>query len=148
MRKSSLVTGQQLTGANKQEALQQLAHAAATTLNLDEIEVKATLMTREALADTALISGIAIPHIIIDKEFTPRICVVLLASPLEDWDCLDGTKVHLLLAFAVPQRTLVHQQEIREISEMITQLADEQFCWRVSQAQTVAEVSAILSEER
>ena len=32
MRKSSLVTGQQLTGANKQEALQQLAHAAATTV--------------------------------------------------------------------------------------------------------------------
>ena len=80
MRKSSLVTGQQLTGANKQEALQQLAHAAATTLNLDEIEVKATLMTREALADTALISGIAIPHIIIDKEFTPRICVA--SSPV------------------------------------------------------------------
>jgi PTS system nitrogen regulatory IIA component len=91
-----------LSGQTKPEVLAELAHHLARAHGaLDADVITRQLTEREALASTAIGSGVAIPHTKI--EGIGRIIGCLGRSPRGvDFDSLDGRPTHLFFALIAP----------------------------------------------
>jgi nitrogen PTS system EIIA component len=86
---------------DKARLLQELAHRAATTLNLPVDRISSELLKREELGSTGTGGGIAIPHARIQGLNKPFGILVRLKQPI-DFDAIDGQPVDLLFLLLLP----------------------------------------------
>jgi nitrogen PTS system EIIA component len=86
---------------DKARLLQELAHRAATTLNLPADRISSELLKREELGSTGTGGGIAIPHARIQGLNKPFGILVRLKQPI-DFDAIDGQPVDLLFLLLLP----------------------------------------------
>jgi nitrogen PTS system EIIA component len=87
--------------SDKDRLLHELAHRAATSLNLPADRISSELLKREQLGSTGTGGGVAIPHARIPGLNKPFGILVRLKQPI-DFDAIDGQPVDVLFLLLLP----------------------------------------------
>jgi nitrogen PTS system EIIA component len=105
--------------ANKKQALEGLANAAAPLTGIDAKELFGSLLQRERLGSTALGRGIAVPHVHV-RGMNRIVChFAKLATPV-DFDAPDNQPVDLLFLLLSPEHASGdHLKALARISRLV-----------------------------
>lgn len=139
------IKGFDLNVPTKLQAFKKISEKVAAQLSCDPHEVYESMCNREKLADTALIEGIAVPHIILDSFFSPQLLIFELKNNLSDWQCLDESHVKSLICLLCPKNVDADDPNFSKIKQFFIKLADEQIDQEIAKAKTAQEIINILS---
>ncbi|MCX0290230.1 PTS sugar transporter subunit IIA [Lactobacillus kullabergensis] len=129
---------------DQKAAFQIIAGIVASKMFVSKKTVLKSLSTREKIANTALVKGIAIPHVILESDFTPWLLILKSQSLIADWDCLDNSKVNTLICLIVPRIIKKFNKSFKEIIQIINKLADENVISEINKAESATEIVQIL----
>ena len=129
---------------DQKAAFQIIAGIVASKMDVSKVTVLKSLSTREKIANTALVKGIAIPHIILESDFTPWLLILKSKTLIVDWDCLDDSKVNTLICLIVPRIIKKFNKSFKEIIQIINKLADENVISEINKAESATEIVQIL----
>jgi PTS system nitrogen regulatory IIA component len=87
--------------SDKTRLLQELAHRAATSLNLAAEQISGEILKREALGSTGTGGGVAIPHARIQGLHRSFGILARLNKPI-DFEAIDGRPVDLVFLLLLP----------------------------------------------
>ena len=113
-------------------------------MNVSKVAVFKSLLTREKAANTALVKGVAIPHIILNYNFSPWLLISKSNTLISDWDCLDNSKVNKLICLVVPQVVKKSSISFKGVIDIMTKLADDAVIKEINKAKNAAEIVQIL----
>ena len=129
---------------DQKTAFQIIAGIVASKMFVSKKTVLKSLSTREKIANTALVKGIAIPHVILELDFTPWLLIIRSQTLVIDWDCLDDSKVNTLICLIVPRIIKKFNKSFKEIIQIINKLADENVISEINKAESATEIVQIL----
>lgn len=129
---------------NQNEAFQIIATMVSRKMNVSKVAVFKSLLTREKAANTALVKGVAIPHIILNYNFSPWLLISKSNTLISDWDCLDNSKVNKLICLVVPQVVKKSSISFKGVIDIMTKLADDTVIKEINKAKNAAEIVQIL----
>lgn len=113
----------------KEKALLRIALFLSNKLRADVKVILESLLEREAVANTALEKGIAIPHIIMNNNAISNVhlAVITFDPPVFDWKCQDETFVDKTLCLVIPQDCNLKMRNIENLTKVFQCLAHEDF---------------------
>ena len=129
---------------DQKAAFQIIADIVAPKMEVSKITVLRSLSTREKTANTALIKGIAIPHVILESDFTPWLLILKSKTLIADWDCLDDSKVNTLICLVVPKIIKKSNKSFKKIIQIIDKLANDNVIAEINKAESATEIVQIL----
>ena len=129
---------------DQKAAFQIIADIVASKMEVSKVTVLKSLLTREKIANTALVKGIAIPHVILELDFTPWLLIIRSQTLVIDWDCLDDSKVNTLICLIVPRIIKKSNKSFKKIIQIIDKLADDNVIAEINKAESAAEIVQIL----
>ena len=129
---------------DQKTAFQIIADIVASKMDVSKITVLKSLSTREKIANTALVKGIAIPHIILESDFTPWLLILKSKTLIADWDCLDDSKVNTLICLVVPKIIKKSNKSFKKIIQIIDKLANDTVIAKINKAESATEIVQIL----
>lgn len=129
---------------DQKAAFQIIAGIVASKMDVSKVTVLKSLSTREKIANTALVKGIAIPHIILESDFTPWLLILKSKTLIVDWDCLDDSKVNTLICLVVPKIIKKSNKSFKKIIQIIDKLANDSVIAKINKAESAAEIVQIL----
>lgn len=129
---------------DQKAAFQIIAGIVASKMDVSKITVLKSLSTREKIANTALVKGIAIPHIILESDFTPWLLILKSKTLIADWDCLDDSKVNTLICLVVPKIIKKSNKSFKKIIQIIDKLANDSVIAKINKAESATEIVQIL----
>lgn len=131
-----------MNAKSKDEALAELAAAAATAAGLEKNAVLSVLLEREALGSTAVGEGYAIPHG--KMQGLPSMLVVFARSRAGiDFSAPDGRKCHFFFMVLAPEGAA--GKHLGLLGAIARLAKDSTFTTRLMHAKDAAEISAFLS---
>lgn len=129
---------------DQKAAFQIIADIVAPKMEVSKVTVLKSLLMREKAANTALVKGLAIPHIILESDFTPWLLILKSKTLIVDWDCLDDSKVNTLICLVVPKIIKKSNKSFKKIIQIIDKLADDNVIAEINKAESAAEIVQIL----
>lgn len=129
---------------SQKSAFKEVAINVSRIMKIDSKNVIDSLERREKANNTALVQGLAIPHIILKKNFAPWFYVFKSNKCIADWYCLDDSKVKILICIVVPKKVNQQEDNFKKIRHVINKLAEEDVVSRISKTETVKQVIDIL----
>ena len=129
---------------DQKAAFQIIADIVASKIDVSKVTVLRSLSTREKTANTALIKGIAIPHVILESDFTPWLLILKSKTLIADWDCLDDSKVNTLICLVVPKIIKKSNKSFKKIIQIIDKLASDNVIAEINKAESATEIVQIL----
>lgn len=129
---------------DQKAAFQIIAGIVASKMDVSKVTVLKSLSTREKIANTALVKGIAIPHIILESDFTPWLLIIKSQTLVTDWNCLDDSKVNTLICLIVPRIIKKSNKSFKKIIQIIDKLADDNVIAEINKAESATEIVQIL----
>lgn len=129
---------------DQKAAFQIIAGIVASKMDVSKVTVLKSLSTREKIANTALVKGIAIPHIILESDFTPWLLILKSKTLIADWDCLDDSKVNTLICLVVPKIIKKSNKSFKKIIQIIDKLANDSVIAKINKAESATEIVQIL----
>ena len=129
---------------DQKAAFQIIADIVASKIDVSKVTVLRSLSTREKTANTALIKGIAIPHVILESDFTPWLLILKSKTLIADWDCLDDSKVNTLICLVVPKIIKKSNKSFKKIIQIIEKLANDNVIAEINKAESATEIVQIL----
>lgn len=129
---------------DQKAAFQIIAGIVASKMDVSKVTVLKSLSTREKIANTALVKGIAIPHIILEFDFTPWLLILKSKTLIVDWDCLDESKVNTLICLVVPKIIKKSNKSFKKIIQIIDKLANDNVIAEINKAESATEIVQIL----
>ena len=129
---------------DQKAAFQIIADIVASKMEVSKVTVLKSLLTREKIANTVLVKGIAIPHVILELDFTPWLLIIRSQTLVIDWDCLDDSKVNTLICLIVPRIIKKSNKSFKKIIQIIDKLADDNVIAEINKAESAAEIVQIL----
>ena len=129
---------------DQKAAFQIVADIVASKMFVSKATVLKSLSTREKIANTALVKGIAIPHIILESDFTPWLLILKSKTLIVDWDCLDESKVNTLICLVVPKIIKKSNKSFKKIIQIIDKLANDNVIAEINKAESATEIVQIL----
>lgn len=129
---------------DQKAAFQIIAGIVASKMDVSKVTVLKSLSTREKIANTALVKGIAIPHIILESDFTPWLLILKSKTLIVDWDCLDESKVNTLICLVVPKIIKKSNKSFKKIIQIIEKLANDNVIAEINKAESATEIVQIL----
>lgn len=129
---------------DQKAAFQIIAGIVASKMDVSKVTVLKSLSTREKIANTALVKGIAIPHIILESDFTPWLLILKSKTLIVDWDCLDDSKVNTLICLVVPKIIKKSNKSFKKIIQIIDKLANDSVIAKINKAESATEIVQIL----
>jgi mannitol/fructose-specific phosphotransferase system IIA component (Ntr-type) len=139
-----LFKGEDGSVTSQKNAFKEIATTVSKIMKIDLNEVIDSLESREKANNTALVQGLAIPHIILKENFSPWLYVFTSNKCIVDWHCLDDSKVKILICLIVPQKVNQHDDNFKKIRHVINQLAEDDVVSRISKTETAQQVINIL----
>lgn len=140
----TLFKGQDSSVISKKSAFREVSTTVSKIMKIDLRIVIESLANREIISNTALVQGIAIPHIILPKSFSPWLFIFRSSKNISDWKCLDDSKVRVLICLVVPQELSQKDKNFKEVRRIINKLAEDDVVSRISKAETAKQVIDIL----
>lgn len=128
----------------KNEALESLALFLSDTLKANTEVVLKNITIRENLMNTGLEKGIAIPHAIIPNLAEAHIAIITFKRTVNDWFCVDGTKVSKLISLVLPENYDRNTIDVSEVIQLFSSLADDKTIDSVSSAKDSQTIVNIL----
>ncbi|RMC39178.1 MULTISPECIES: PTS sugar transporter subunit IIA [unclassified Lactobacillus] len=144
--KKDLFKGKDDSITNQKSTFQEIATSIAKIMKIDSDEVLASLESREKVNNTALVQGLALPHIILKENFSPWLYVFTSDKCIADWDCLDDSKVKILICLVIPQKVNQQDDNFKKIRHVISKLAEDDIVSQISKAKTAKQVINILEK--
>ena len=129
---------------DQKAAFQIIAGIVVSKMDVSKVTVLKSLSTREKIANTALVKGIAIPHIILESDFTPWLLILKSKILIADWDCLDDSKVNTLICLVVPKIIKKSNKSFKKIIQIIDKLANDNVIAEINKAESATEIVQIL----
>ena len=129
---------------DQKAAFQIIADIVASKMEVSKVTVLKSLLTREKIANTALVKGIAIPHVILELDFTPWLLIIRSQTLVIDWDCLDDSKVNTLICLIVPKIIKKSNKSFKKIIQIIDKLANDNVIAEINKAESATEIVQIL----
>lgn len=129
---------------SQKSAFKEVAINVSRIMKIDSKNVIDSLERREKANNTALVQGLAIPHIILKKNFSPWFYVFKSNKCIADWYCLDDSKVKILICIVVPKKVNQQEDNFKEIKHVINKLAEDDVVSRISKTKTVKQIIDIL----
>ncbi len=129
---------------DQKAAFQIIAGIVTSKMDVSKVTVLKSLSTREKIANTALVKGIAIPHIILESDFTPWLLILKSKTLIADWDCLDDSKVNTLICLVVPKIIKKSNKSFKKIIQIIDKLANDSVIAKINKAESATEIVQIL----
>ena len=129
---------------DQKAAFQIIADIVASKMEVSKVTVLKSLLTREKIANTALVKGIAIPHVILELDFTPWLLIIRSQTLVIDWDCLDDSKVNTLICLIVPRIIKKSNKSFKKIIQIIDKLANDNVIAEINKAESATEIVQIL----
>lgn len=140
----NLFKGQDGSAISKKIAFKEVSTTVSKIMKVDLRTVIESLENREIISNTALVQGIAIPHIILPKSFLPWLLIFRSSKYISDWKCLDDSKVRVLICLVVPQELGQKDENFKEVRRIINKLAEDDIVSRISKAENAKQVIDIL----
>ncbi len=132
-----------LKASSKKQALQELAHRAATITGLHERAIFDTLLERERLGTTGVGVGIAIPHGKLADLKRLHGLFARLSRPI-DFDAIDDQPVDLIFLLLAPESAGAdHLKALARISRL---LRDKAVCEKLRGSDSAEAIYALLTE--
>ena len=132
-----------LKAANKKQALQEIARAAAPLTGLEERAIFDALLERERLGTTGVGLGIAIPHAKMPGLDRLHGLFARLDQPI-DFDSIDEQPVDLMFILLAPESAGAdHLKALARISRL---LRNQAVCEKLRGAESAVAILALLSE--
>lgn len=132
-----------LRAANKKQALQELARAAADITGLEERVVFEALLERERLGTTGVGLGIAIPHAKLPELTRLYGLFARLDQPI-DFDSIDEQPVDLMFVLLAPESAGAdHLKALARISRL---LRNQSICEKLRGSDSPEAILALLCE--
>ncbi len=129
--------------ASREEALHYLAEQGVKLGFADDVEaVYQGFMDREAIAETGLQDGFAVPHAKTDAIKTPGVAVLKLAHKVE-WPSFDKQPVDIALALFVPAGE-AGTTHLRLLSQAAVMLMKADFRDKVRASEDPEEIAALI----
>ena len=143
----AFITSKQVTiayeAASREEALHYLAEQGVALGFAEDVEaVYQAFLEREAIAETGLQDGFAVPHAKTDAIKTPGVAVVKLANKVE-WPSFDKQPVDIALALYVPAGE-AGATHLRLLSQAAVMLMKADFREKVRASQDPEEIAALI----
>ena len=143
----AFITSKQVTiayeAASREEALHYLAEQGVALGFAEDVEaVYQAFLEREAIAETGLQDGFAVPHAKTDAIKTPGVAVVKLANKVE-WPSFDKQPVDIALALYVPAGE-AGTSHLRLLSQAAVLLMKADFREKVRASQDPEEIAALI----
>jgi PTS system nitrogen regulatory IIA component len=129
---------------SKKSALEIISHLAAEKLNIDAQTLFNDLISREKIGSTGVGSGIAIPHVKIDKSL-PATAIFIQCETAIDYESYDGNKVDILFAIFVPEDRC--QEYLGTLSEISQKLLNKPYLRQLKTAANDQELFQLLQAE-
>lgn len=129
---------------DQKAAFQIIAGIVASKMDVSKVTVLKSLSTREKIANTALVKGIAIPHVILESDFTPWLLIIKSQTLVTDWNCLDDSKVNTLICLIVPRIIKKSNKSFKKIIQIIDKLANDNVIAEINKAESATEIVQIL----
>ncbi|AWM75613.1 PTS sugar transporter subunit IIA [Lactobacillus kullabergensis] len=129
---------------DQKAAFQIIVDIVASKMDVSKVTVLRSLSTREKTANTALVKGIAIPHVILESDFTPWLLILKSKTLIADWDCLDDSKVNTLICLVVPKIIKKSNKSFKKIIQIIDKLANDNVIAEINKAESATEIVQIL----
>lgn len=150
LKKSKMHVGlfevQDISVTDKKTAFTVIAGTVASIMHVSRQEVLTSLIEREQAADTGLVAEMAIPHVILKQRFSPWLCIFKSDKSIEDWNCLDGTKVTTLICLVAPSHLNRRDKQFAQIRQVINKLAEDEVVIRISKTKTAKQLIDILTK--
>ena len=144
----AFITSKQVTiayeAASREDALHYLAEQGVALGFAEDVEaVYQAFLEREAIAETGLQDGCAVPHAKTDAIKTPGVAVVKLANKVE-WPSFDKQPVDIALALYVPagEAGTTHLQLLSKVAVL---LMDEGFRSGVQSADGAEKIAELIN---
>jgi len=134
----------QVRCASKKSALEIISHVAAEKLDIDAQTLFNDLISREKIGSTGVGSGIAIPHVKIDKNL-PATAIFVQCETAIDYDSYDSKKVDILFAIFVPENLC--QEYLGTLSEISEKLLNKSYLKQLRTAQDAETLYELLTTE-
>lgn len=128
--------------SSKNRTLKSLAEKISKKYSTNKNEVLHSLMEREMICNTRLEKGIATPHIILSSKIPAKIIITKLNKQVDDWICLDNTKVDLLVCL-ICSKDNVSQEELKRMKKIYSLLGDELFIEKITKINNENEIVKI-----
>lgn len=129
---------------SKKCALEIISRLAAKKLNLDSQVLFNKLIDRERIGSTGIGSGVALPHVKIDKSL-PATGVFLQSTSTIDYDAQDGQKIDIFFALFIPEDQC--EKYLNVLSNMSKTLLNKDFLKQLRHANTSQSLLALLSTD-
>ncbi|MCX8721536.1 MULTISPECIES: PTS sugar transporter subunit IIA [unclassified Lactobacillus] len=141
---ATLFKGADSSVISQKSAFKEVAINISRIMKIDSKNVIDSLERREKANNTALIQGLAIPHIILEKNFSPWLYVFKSNKCIADWHCLDDSKVTVLICLVVPKKINQQDGNFKKIMYVINKLAEEDVVSQISKTKTAKQIINIL----
>ncbi|WP_270262735.1 PTS sugar transporter subunit IIA [Lactobacillus panisapium] len=129
---------------SQKSAFKEVANNVSKIMKIDSKRVIDSIENREKTNSTALIEGLAIPHIILKGNFSPWLYIFKSDKDIADWNCLDDSKVSILICLIVPQPVNQQDDNFKKMHLVINKLAEDDIVSQISKTETARQVVDIL----
>ncbi|AXK50991.1 PTS sugar transporter subunit IIA [Spiroplasma alleghenense] len=130
---------------NKKEAFKFIAQAFVDSKTSSDLKVcYKGLLDREKEGSTGFNEGIAIPHAKIKEITHPKVFVIKFKQGVE-WKSIDGSKVNLAIALAIPADK-VESDHLKILSSIARKLIDDDFRNKLNSSKTKEEFFTIVNK--
>jgi len=127
--------------SEKDKLLKELAHRAATKIQVPEPEIIAELLKREELGSTGMGNGVAIPHARFQSLKKPVGIVVRLKQPI-NFKAIDEKPVDIVFVLLLP--TASEGEQLGALACVARKLREPGELAKLRKAKTASDLHAVL----
>ncbi|MDN6217790.1 MAG: PTS sugar transporter subunit IIA [Enterococcus sp.] len=134
------------TIVNKTTILKTISDALSKVSGQSAPQIQSAFMEREGVGNTALESGIVIPHAVLDGRQVPVLGVLSYPRRVKDWKDLNGQPVTQVLAILMGKDEIT-EQEANDIKRFFVKLASSDFLRKIARSKDSQTVVAVIKQQ-
>lgn len=108
---------------DKNQMLDKISKFIASKTDISQTEILSGLHKREIESNTAIGSGIAIPHAVLKHAKAAQVYLFLVKNKV-NWQAYDGRNVDIIFTLIIPKEEY-NESHLRQISVLVRHLMDE-----------------------
>lgn len=131
---------------DKQVVLKAISAALAKVSGQEVAQIQSAFLERERIGNTALTSGIVIPHAVLNGRQSPILGIFNYLQGIQGWEDLDGHPITHVLAILMGKMGIT-EQEADNIKHFFMALALPDFLQKISETQQSQTTIAVIKQQ-
>ena len=131
---------------DKQGVLKAISDALAKVSGQEVAQIQSAFLERERIGNTALTSGVVIPHAVLNGRQSPILGIFNYPQGIQGWEDLDGQPITHVLAILMG-KVGINEQEADNIRHFFMALALPDFLQKISETQQSQATIAVIKQQ-